>query len=245
MNRIQRLEKILNGGPNSGNHNPGQGRGIGKPSNKISSFGVEFDENGHPKYSYEQQQEAERKFDDLSDDLLMSDEQEQLLKRNYFGNSNYRFVQEYKKARDREEREDIRETFGDEIAETVEELDFLFDASSLSDDATLYRGIFADDDEFEKIKNSDSFSYNGYSSTSMSPTETCWKRNQGNDGRNNFILVKINAKKGSQGIKNPRKEDNETEVLLPADAVMNRKRTSETIDFDGSNKMCIIEVDYE
>ena len=33
MNRIERLEKILNGGKGSGNFNPGQGRGVGKPSN--------------------------------------------------------------------------------------------------------------------------------------------------------------------------------------------------------------------
>lgn len=32
------LEKIINGGPNSGNHNPGQGRGKGKPNNSPSKI---------------------------------------------------------------------------------------------------------------------------------------------------------------------------------------------------------------
>lgn len=36
MNRIERLEKILNGGKGSGNFNPGQGRGRGKPNNSSS-----------------------------------------------------------------------------------------------------------------------------------------------------------------------------------------------------------------
>lgn len=36
MNRIERLEKILNGGKGSGNFNPGQGRGVGKPNNGSS-----------------------------------------------------------------------------------------------------------------------------------------------------------------------------------------------------------------
>lgn len=35
---LQKMDKILNGGPNSGNHNPGQGRGVGKPSNKTGKF---------------------------------------------------------------------------------------------------------------------------------------------------------------------------------------------------------------
>ena len=35
MNRTENSIQI-NGGPGSGNHNPGQGRGIGKPSKKIS-----------------------------------------------------------------------------------------------------------------------------------------------------------------------------------------------------------------
>ena len=31
---LQKMDKILNGGHGSGNHNPGQGRGVGKPANK-------------------------------------------------------------------------------------------------------------------------------------------------------------------------------------------------------------------
>ena len=34
---LQKMDKILNGGPNSGNHNPGQGRGVGKPANGHAS----------------------------------------------------------------------------------------------------------------------------------------------------------------------------------------------------------------
>ena len=30
------IRTIMNGGPNSGNHNPGQGRGVGKPNSKVS-----------------------------------------------------------------------------------------------------------------------------------------------------------------------------------------------------------------
>lgn len=35
---LQKMDKILNGGPNSGNHNPGQGRGVGKPNNSPSKI---------------------------------------------------------------------------------------------------------------------------------------------------------------------------------------------------------------
>ena len=35
---LQKMDKILNGGPGSGNHNPGQGRGVGKPNNKTGKF---------------------------------------------------------------------------------------------------------------------------------------------------------------------------------------------------------------
>lgn len=37
-NRNSRLDAIFNGGPNSGNHNPGQGRGKGKPNNSPSKI---------------------------------------------------------------------------------------------------------------------------------------------------------------------------------------------------------------
>ena len=33
---LEELYFIWNGGPNSGNHNPGQGRGKGKPNKKIT-----------------------------------------------------------------------------------------------------------------------------------------------------------------------------------------------------------------
>lgn len=36
---LQKMDKILNGGPGSGNFNPGQGRGVGKPSNGHTSHG--------------------------------------------------------------------------------------------------------------------------------------------------------------------------------------------------------------
>ena len=34
----KKKELVTNGGPNSGNHNPGQGRGVGKPNNKTGKF---------------------------------------------------------------------------------------------------------------------------------------------------------------------------------------------------------------
>lgn len=231
-----------NGGPGSGNFNPGQGRGIGKPSNGHS--GIKLNKDGIPDVSYEELKKINDEFNDLDDNLLLSDRQEKLLKRNYFGTSNYRWVQEYKKALDNDERDDIVETFGEEVRETADELDYLFDDSSLSKDITLYRGIYTNDSNYEKLKNSNIISQRGYSSTSMSPVEASWKRNKGQDDKKNFVLLKIDAKEGSRGIKNPRKEDNELEVLLPSEAKLVRKNNIEEIQV-GDSKVCIIEVEYE
>ena len=231
----------FNGGPGSGNFNPGQGRGIGKPNG--SSKEIKFSESGIPEVSYEDLEKIKKEYDDLDDNLLLSDRQEKLLKRNYFGTSNYRWVQDYKKALDEEERRDIVETFGEEVEETAEELDYLFEDASLSKDVTLYRGIYSDDKKFETIKSLNRILYGGYSSTSMSPTEAAWKRNSWENDKKNFILLKINAKKGSKGIKNPRLEDNELEVLLPPYARLIKKNVEEIQN--GDSKICIIEVDYE
>ena len=240
--RNDRLDAILNGGPGSGNFNPGQGRGIGKPSNRHS--GIKLNKDGIPDVSYEELKKINDEFNDLDDNLLLSDRQEKLLKRNYFGTSNYRWVQEYKKALDNDERDDIVETFGEEVRETADELDYLFDDSSLSKDVTLYRGIYTNDSNYEKLKISNVISQRGYSSTSMSPVEASWKRNKGQDDKKNFVLLKIDAKEGSKGIKNPRKEDNELEVLLPSEAKLVRKNNIEEIQV-GDSKVCIIEVEYE
>ena len=48
-------------------------------------------------------------LNDLDDNLLLSDRQEKLLKRNYFGTSNYRWVQEYKKALDNDADKKVEE----------------------------------------------------------------------------------------------------------------------------------------
>ena len=50
---LQKMDKILNGGPGSGNFNPGQGRGVGKPASGVSSSIQYSASNYLPKKEYE------------------------------------------------------------------------------------------------------------------------------------------------------------------------------------------------
>ena len=52
MNRIERLDKLnlkFNGGPGSGNFNPGQGRGVGKPANGSNKSYTTFSVDSYSK----------------------------------------------------------------------------------------------------------------------------------------------------------------------------------------------------
>ena len=73
---LQKMDKILNGGPGSGNHNPGQGRGVGKPANGHSSKSV-------TKYSadkYLTKAEHEKIINHSSEDNFTDDELDAIAK---------------------------------------------------------------------------------------------------------------------------------------------------------------------
>lgn len=72
--RLKKIIKTLNGGPNSGNHNPGQGRGVGKPSKKSKKISYEEYVDKFKKSTRSEKRELDKEYpeyaDKYSDELM-------------------------------------------------------------------------------------------------------------------------------------------------------------------------------
>lgn len=223
INRLVNLEKILNGGPGSGNFNPGQGQGVGKPSK-----GGIFNKS---------ESQIKDEWNNIDDNVELDKDTEKFLKTYYFGSWFFGNVQRIA----RQKNIDIMNSFEKKQAtKTMETLDNLIDKSSLSKDITLFRGITMTDDNANSIKKGSIISDSGFASSTVNPNKAIVKRGrQETGGKRNTVLMKIDAKKGQKALKSP--VDTEYEFVLPRNSKFKVKSVSEPDD----NNIRIVEVEYE
>lgn len=212
-----------NGGPGSGNFNPGQGQGVGKPSK-----GGVFNKS---------ESQIKDEWNNIDDNVELDKDTEKFLKTYYFGSWFFGNVQRIA----RQKNIDIMNSFEKKQAtKTMETLDNLIDKSSLSKDIILFRGITMTDDNANSIKKGSIISDSGFASSTVNPNKAIVKRGrQETGGKRNTVLMKIDAKKGQKALKSP--VDTEYEFVLPRNSKFKVKSVSEPDD----NNIRIVEVEYE
>lgn len=239
--------KTLNGGSGSGNFGhsgrPGQVGGSGKD-------GGILDEKGHGVVKNEEA--LRREWNSFDDGVLMSEDTKKMLKTYYFGSWYFNNIQKVAREKYLDTMDQSEKAKANEVKDV---LDDLIESSELDKDLTLYRGITMRDENVDQIKNGSVITDKGFASTSLNPAETTRMRGMPTTGgKRNIIVLKINVKAGSKGLKSPVSADNsEYEVVLPRNAKFKVKSISQWKDFYKSdfdkqydNKRArVVEVDYE
>lgn len=223
LTRNQRLDLIMNGGPGSGNFNPGQGRGVGKPSNGSSDFDSLSD--------------AE-KFNKIREEAKWTKEEVEDCS-GYFGHMGYTDIQAYLRG------EDPSRFTDEECKKTINGLTKKINNTKLKHDIVVYRGITIRKDRAENAMNN-LFQSTGFQSTSLSESRAAsaaeWNRvaqEQKYGGNYVSIVLKINLKKGQNALASY--TDGEQEIILPTDSKF-RAINKDNIE---EGKINTIEVDYE
>lgn len=239
--------KTLNGGAGSGNFGhsgrPGQVGGSGKD-------GGILDEKGHGVVKNEEALRQE--WNSFDDGVLMSEDTKKMLKTYYFGSWYFNNIQKVAREKYLDTMSQSDKAKANEVKDT---LDDLIEGSELDKDLTLYRGITMRDENVDQIKNGSIITDKGFASASLNPAEATRMRGMPTTGgKRNIIVLKINVKAGSKGLKSPVNADNsEYEVVLPRNAKFKVKSISQWKDFYESdfdkqydNKRArVVEVDYE
>lgn len=137
--RLKKIIKTINGGPNSGNHNPGQGRGVGKPSKKIS---YEEYVKKFKKSTKTERKELDKKYPEYAD--------------KYFDELMGRHLKTLKKEREQKELEEKFKNYENDNSHPHFDLDNMVyeykDALDITPDE--YNGEWNDETKsFEKLKN--------------------------------------------------------------------------------------------
>lgn len=223
LTRNQRLDLIMNGGPGSGNFNPGQGRGVGKPS------------NGSP--DFDSLSDAE-KFNKICEEAKWTKEEVGDCS-GYFGHMGYTDIQAYLRG------EDPSNFTDEECKKTIDGLTKKINNTKLKHDIVVYRGITIRKDKAENAMNN-LFQSTGFQSTSLSESRAAsaaeWNRvaqEQKYGGNYVSIVLKINLKKGQNALASY--TDGEQEIILPTDSKF-RAINKDNIE---AGKINTIEVDYE
>ena len=240
-------ELELNGGKGSGNFGhegrPGEVGGSGKGLENI------LDESGKGKKMSDE--ELDKVWNSFDDNVLMTESDQKMLKTFYFGSWFFQNVQNVARGKNLDIVDKSDQVKSQEVIET---LDDYLDSSSLSDDVTLYRGVRVTDDNVDLFKKGAEISDAGFASASIDPNQATKRRNTLIGKKRNLILLKINAKKGSRGVKSPVKgEGSEHEVVLPRNAKFKVKKVGEwkryyetKDDLKYENwRTRVVEVDYE
>ena len=214
---------IINGGVGSGNFNPGQGRGVGKPSNGSSDFNSLSDSEKFSKI----REEAKWTKEEVGDCS------------GYFGHMGYTDIQAYLRG------EDPSKFTDEECKKTIDGLTKKINNTKLKHDIVVYRGISIRKDRAENAMNN-LFQSTGFQSTSLSENRAAsaaeWNRvarEQKYGGNYVSIVLKINLKKGQNALASY--TDGEQEIILPTDSKF-RARNKDNIE---AGKINTIEVDYE
>ena len=201
----EHIEKTINGGPGSGNFNPGQGRGKGKPNESY----IDYYETEIPKYFIEQgfadssnaHYFVEENADVLYENNVKTEEQKQAI-------SDYtRFAYTPINSYLRGDENLYHKKDEEKLKEKIKIIDSCFNGS-LSKNIIAYRAMKFNEN-FKKPKEGDIIENKGYSSTSINPEYI-----HESLGR----IIRLKVKKGTKALyidENSSNITGERELLFP------------------------------
>ena len=140
--RLKKIIKTINGGPGSGNHNPGQGRGVGKPSKKSKKISYEEYVDKFKKSTRSEKRELDKEYPEYAD--------------KYFDELMGRHLKTLKREREQKELEEKFKTYEKDNSHPHFDLDNVVSEfkSALDISPDEYNGDWNEKEKrFEKLKN--------------------------------------------------------------------------------------------
>lgn len=140
--RLKKIIKTINGGPGSGNHNPGQGRGVGKPSKKSKKISYEEYVDKFKKSTRSEKRELDKEYPEYAD--------------KYFDELMGRHLKTLKREREQKELEEKFKTYEKDNSHPHFDLDNAVSEfkSALDISPDEYNGDWNEKEKrFEKLKN--------------------------------------------------------------------------------------------